>query len=143
MKCVMKNYLWFQKRHKEFGEFSHKQLRVMFDKSFVYNVLAEGMYFLDKRSPSNFNFWTFHCLPEFFQIFHVIFGTRSPEEGNDRGRGALPCILRVLLPIHIENSLSVYLFFEFQPQLGKTEEFSNQVVNENRTFRILFITKTQ
>ena len=88
-------------------------------------------------------FWTFHCLPEFFQIFHVIFETRSLEEGNDRGRGALPCILGVLLPIHIENSLSVYLSFEFQPQLGKTEEFNNQVVNENRTFRILFITKTQ
>ena len=41
--CVVKNDLWFQKWHKEFGEFSHKQLKVMLDKSSVYNVLAEGM----------------------------------------------------------------------------------------------------
>ena len=31
-----------------------KLLKVMLDKSSVYNVLAEGMYFLDKN-PSNFN----------------------------------------------------------------------------------------
>ena len=35
----------------------------MLDKSFVYNILAEGMYFLDKSSPSNFSFLDF---PLFF-----------------------------------------------------------------------------
>ena len=57
--CVVKNDLWFQKRHQSFGKFSHKQLKVMLDKSSVYNVLAEGMYFLAKCSPSNFNFQDF------------------------------------------------------------------------------------
>ena len=47
---------------KEFGEFSHNQLKVMLDKSLVYYVLAEGMYFLDKCSPSNFNFLDFSLL---------------------------------------------------------------------------------
>ena len=32
----------------------------MLDNSSVYNVLAEGMYFSDKCSPLDFNFWTFH-----------------------------------------------------------------------------------
>ena len=41
--CVVKNNLCFQKWHKEFGEFSHKYLKVMLDKSSVYNILAEGM----------------------------------------------------------------------------------------------------
>ena len=59
--CVVKNDLWFQKWHKEFGEFSHKKLKVMLDKSSIY-VLAEGMYFLDKSSPSNFNFLHFPLL---------------------------------------------------------------------------------
>ena len=53
MSCVVKNDLWFHKWQKEFGEFS-QQLKVMLDKSSVYNVLAEGMYFLDKCSPLNF-----------------------------------------------------------------------------------------
>ena len=56
--CVVKNNLWFQKWHKEFGEFSYKQLKLVLDKSSVY-VLAVGMYFLDKSSPSNFNFLKF------------------------------------------------------------------------------------
>ena len=47
---------------KESGEFSHNQLKVMLDKSLVYYVLAEGMYFLDKCSPSNFNFLDFPLL---------------------------------------------------------------------------------
>ena len=34
----------------------------MFSKSSEYNVLAEGMYFLDKSSPSNFNFLEFPLL---------------------------------------------------------------------------------
>ena len=42
------NDLWFQKWHKKFDEFSQKQLKVMLDKYFAYNVFAEGMYFLDK-----------------------------------------------------------------------------------------------
>ena len=67
--CVVKNDLWFQKWRKKFGEFS-QQLKVMFDKSSVY-VLAEGMSFLDKCSPLNFNFRTFHCLPEIIRIPHV------------------------------------------------------------------------
>ena len=46
----------------EFGEFSHKWLKVMLDKSSVYNVLAERMYFLDKCSQFNFNFLDFPLL---------------------------------------------------------------------------------
>ena len=54
-RIIVKNDLWFQKWHKEFGEFSHKYLKVMLDRSSVYNVLDEGMYFLDKNYQSNFN----------------------------------------------------------------------------------------
>ena len=61
--CVVKNDLWFQKWHKQFGDFSHQQPRVILDKSPAYNVLAYGMYFLDKRSsPSNLNFLDFPLL---------------------------------------------------------------------------------
>ena len=60
--CVVKNDLWSQKWHKEFGDLSNKQLKVMLDKSFVYSVLAEEMYFLDKSSQSNFNFFDFPLL---------------------------------------------------------------------------------
>ena len=45
----MKNDLWFQKWHNEFSEFSHKKLKVMLDKSYVHNVLAEGMYFFGQK----------------------------------------------------------------------------------------------
>ena len=55
----MKNELWFQKSQKEFGE---QVVECKVDKSSVYNVLAEGMYFLDKSSPSNFNFLDFPLL---------------------------------------------------------------------------------
>ena len=58
----MKNDLWFQKWHKEFCEFSCIEMKVMLDKSSVYNVLAEGMCFLDKSSASNFNFLDFRML---------------------------------------------------------------------------------
>ena len=34
----------------------------MLDKFSEYNVLAEGMYFLDKGSPSNLNFLDFPLL---------------------------------------------------------------------------------
>ena len=57
--CVVKNDLWFQKWRNEFGGFSHKQLKVMLHKSSKYKLLAEEMYFLDKSSPSNFNFLDF------------------------------------------------------------------------------------
>ena len=46
--CVMKNYLRFQKWHKEFDEYLHKYLKVMSDKLSAYNILAEGMSFLTK-----------------------------------------------------------------------------------------------
>ena len=51
----------------------------MLDKSSVYNVLAEGMYFLDKRifwtkvAHQISTFWILHCLSEVVQIPHVIF----------------------------------------------------------------------
>ena len=73
----MKNYLWFQKWYKQFGEFSYKQLKVMLDKSSVYNVLAEGIYFWTKVAHRISTFWTFHCLSEAAQIAHMIFETRS------------------------------------------------------------------
>ena len=59
--CAVKNDLWFQKWHKEFGEFSHKKLKVMLGK-FLCDVLAEGMYFLDKSNPSNSTFLDFSLL---------------------------------------------------------------------------------
>ena len=49
----------------------------MLDKSSVHNVLAEGMYFLDKVAHRIITFWTFHCLYEVVQISYVIFETRS------------------------------------------------------------------
>ena len=49
----------------------------------------------------------------------------------------------VLLPRHFDNSLSVYLFLEFEPQLGKSEKFNNQGMKENKAFRIPFIVKKQ
>ena len=52
----------------------------MLDKSSAYNVLAEGMYFLDKcilwakvLAHQISIFWTFHNLPVVVQIPHVIF----------------------------------------------------------------------
>ena len=42
---------------------------------------------------------------------------------------------------HFDNSLSVYLFLEFEPKLSKSEKFNNQGMKENKTFRIPFITK--
>ena len=49
----VKNYLWFQKSNKEF---SKQVVEIKIDKSSVYTVLAEGIYFLDKNSPLNFKF---------------------------------------------------------------------------------------
>ena len=38
-------------------EFGKQVVESKIDKSLVYNVLAEGIYFLDKSSPSNFNYF--------------------------------------------------------------------------------------
>ena len=54
--CVVKNDLWSQKWHKKFGE---QVVESKVDKSSVYDVSDKGMYFLNKRSPSNFNFLDF------------------------------------------------------------------------------------
>ena len=68
----MKNDLWFQKWYKEFGEFSHKYLKVMLDKSSGY-VLAE-MYFLAKVAHriSTFGFSTFNASTTFQTIFPSV-----------------------------------------------------------------------
>ena len=61
-----------------------------------------------------------------------------------KGWGTLPRIgRRVLLTRHFDNSLSVYLFLEFESQLGKSEKFNNQGIKEKKAFRIPFITKKQ
>ena len=39
----------------------------------------------------------------------------------------------MLFPRHIGNSLNVYLFLELDPQLGKSEEFSNQVMKKKQS----------
>ena len=49
----------------------------------------------------------------------------------------------MLLLRHFDNSLTVYFFLKFEPQLGKSEKFNNQGIKENRAFRILFMTKKQ
>ena len=49
----------------------------------------------------------------------------------------------MLLNKHFGNSLSVYLFLEFEPELGKSEKFNNQGMKENKAVRIPFITKKQ
>ena len=48
----------------------------MLHKSYLYNVLAEGMYFWTKVAYHISPFWTFH-LSEVVQISHVIFEIRS------------------------------------------------------------------
>ena len=52
--CVVKNDLWFQKWHKEFGEFSQEKLIVMLDTSSVYKVLAEKNVFFGQKYPMEF-----------------------------------------------------------------------------------------
>ena len=47
----------------------------------------------------------------------------------------------MLLTRHFDNSLSVYLFLQFEPKLGKSEKFNNQGMKENKADRIPFITK--
>ena len=48
----------------------------MLRKSYLYNVLAEGMYFWAKVAYHISPFWNFH-LSQVVQISHVIFETRS------------------------------------------------------------------
>ena len=59
--CVVKNNIWFQKWHKSFGEFLHKKVKVMLDKSSVY-VLAERMYFWTKIAHQISTIRTFYYL---------------------------------------------------------------------------------
>ena len=47
----MKNGLWFDKWHKEFGE---ELFEVKLDKSSAYNVLVEEMYFFGQKQPIEF-----------------------------------------------------------------------------------------
>ena len=49
----------------------------------------------------------------------------------------------VLLSRHFDNSLSVYHFLKFEPQVGKSEKLNNQRIKENKAFRIPFIIKNQ
>ena len=49
----------------------------------------------------------------------------------------------MLITRHFDSNLSVYLFLEFEPQLGKSEKFNNQGMKENKAFRIPFINKKQ
>ena len=74
-------------------------------------------------------FWTFHCLSEIIQICHMIFEIQSHF-----------CIN--FAPF-CNKLVSVYLFLEFEPQLGKSEKFYNQGMKENKAFRISFITKAE
>ena len=92
------------KWHKKFGEFSHKHLKVILDKSSVDNAwrnvffrrLGGGAFVPNQEKEKKYvahwthwisTFWTFHCLPEvssaclefpvFVQIPHVIFEIKS------------------------------------------------------------------
>ena len=72
---------------------------------------------------------------------------RESKEGGGGGGevggsgGVFTPDIRVLLPRHFYNSLSVCLFLEFELQLGKSEKLNNQEMKGNRDFRILFIPK--
>ena len=137
--CVMKNDLWFQKWHKEFGEFL-QQLKVILDKSSIYNVLAEGMYFFDNCSPFTFNFsdlpllvWNYsnssydfwNQESVFVQILlHFVItllkykckaklkGTHLRESKGESKRGIYRENRRIAPPRHFEIRLSVYLFLK-------------------------------
>ena len=68
--CVTKNGSLFQKWHNEFGQ-------QVVDKSSVYIVLAERMYFFNKGSPSNFNF--LDCLLFLWSCPNSLCGFWKPE----------------------------------------------------------------
>ena len=74
--------------------------------------------------------------------------SKGIEEGIEESKGwgwgdFAPDGDGVLLPRHFDNSPSVYLFLEFEPQLDKSEKFNNQGMKENTAFRIPFVTKKQ
>ena len=64
--------------YKKFGQFSHKYLKVMLDKSSAYNVLAEEMYFSDQCIPLNFNFLDFPVLVWSYPNPSYDFWNREP-----------------------------------------------------------------
>ena len=84
----------------------------MLDKSSVYNVLAEGMYFLGKSSPSTFNFLV-KCKTE-LKVSHLKVLKREWKVGGGGGGKVTPD-MGVLLPRDIGNSLSVFLFLALEP----------------------------
>ena len=100
-----------------------------------------------------FEIWSQFCIK--FALFVVtqlghkckakLKGTylRKLKRVSKVGGNFTPTGRRVLLTRHFDNSLSVYLSLEFQPQLGKSETFNNQGMKENKTFRIPFITKKE
>ena len=49
----------------------------MLDKSTLYNILAEGMFFWTNVAHRISAFWTFYCLFEVVQIPHVILENTS------------------------------------------------------------------
>ena len=57
----------------------------------------------------------------------------SPRQAFREGKSFSPSQAKQLL-----KGLSVYLFLKFEPQLGKSEEFNNHVMKENRVFRSYF-----
>ena len=59
--------------------------------------------------------------------------SKGIEEGVEEGGDFAPN-KGVILPRHIDDSLKMFLFLEFEPQLGKSE---------NRAFKVLFTTKKQ
>ena len=71
--------------------------------------------------------WNLMCLMDQSKGIERIGGDFTP---NREG---------LLLPRPFDNSLSVYHFLKFEPQLGKSEKFNNQGMKEHN-FRIPFIT---
>ena len=63
--CTMVGYFcrkYVIRELKNTEEFGEQVVESKVDKSSPYNGLAEGMYFLDKSSPSKFNFLDFPLL---------------------------------------------------------------------------------
>ena len=58
--------------------------------------------------------------------------SKGIKEGIEQGVGVREEVVVVmLLPKHIDNGFSVYLFLEFEPWLDKSGEFNNQGIKEN------------
>ena len=73
-----------------------------------------------------------------FDEAHVIVNLHNFLQSLARQAEQLP---KLLSSRHIRNSLSVYLFVNSEPQLGKSKEFNNQGLKVNRNFKcyILFL----